>query len=159
MVGPNPNPNHNSLEVPTKEDDDHNKWISMEEDGLTNDGGVTGTTGPPLGIDITLGYMTGSSRKAGNLEYSRPGLTISGALTYALTDLRKSHYFEETGARVRFKLVVTETCGDEEESLRQVASLWKAHNVSVIIGPQETCLHEAKLAASLNIPMISYVRT
>ena len=39
----------------------------------------------------------------------------------------------------------------------QVAALWAA-NVSAFIGPQETCVHEGRMAAAFNLPMISYVR-
>jgi hypothetical protein len=108
-------------------------------------------------LEVVVGYLTGSERKAGDLEYSRPGLTISGALTLALADLRSSDFFGDLDLAVGFRLVVAETWGDEAESLAAVAELWRVHNVSLILGPQETCLHEARLAAALNIPIISYV--
>lgn len=41
--------------------------------------------------------------------------------------------------------------------IQQVAALWAA-NVSAFIGPQETCVHEGRMAAAFNLPMISYVR-
>lgn len=113
----------------------------------------------PLNIDIRMGFMMGSARKPGDKEYSRPGLTIAGGLTYALYTLQHSKFFTELSqpVNINFLLTVAETFGDEDTSIRQVARLWKEHNVSVIIGPQETCLHEARLSSSLNIPMISYV--
>lgn len=113
----------------------------------------------PLNIDIRMGFMIGSARKPGDEEYSRPGLTIAGGLTYALYTLQHSKFFGELShpVNINFSLTVAETFGDEDRSLWQVAQLWKQNNVSVIIGPQETCLHEARLASSLNIPMISYV--
>jgi len=140
------------------------KWINFDLWDEESDSPATGRGGEdgiPV-IEINIGYITGSSRKPGNLEYSRPGLTISGGLTFALNELKRKKYFDlfrggEQGMRVRFKLIVAETFGVEEESIRKVASLWKDSNISVILGPQETCLHEAKFATSLNIPMISYV--
>ncbi len=54
-------------------------------------------------------------------------------------------------------LIVAETYGEEEESILQTAKLW-LRNVSVYIGPQESCIHEARMAASFRLPMISYVR-
>lgn len=113
----------------------------------------------PLSVDIRVGFMIGSARKHGDEEYSRPGLTIAGGLTYALYSLQHSNFFAALRhpVNIKFSLTVAETYGDEDKSLLQVAELWRRHNVSVIIGPQETCLHEAKLASSLNIPMISYV--
>lgn len=52
--------------------------------------------------------------------------------------------------------IVGETYGEEVSSIRQTASLWKNH-VSGYIGPQETCVHEGRMAAAFNLPMISYV--
>ena len=149
--------------------------------------------GERLQLNLTVGYMTGSSRKPGDQEYSRPGLTVSGALTLAFDDLKKTKFFESmtvytngtrfkrdmhdyphvddrngdgggnmSGKRISpevdimFSLEIAETFGNEVVSVRQVANLWRK-NVSVIIGPQETCLHEAMFASSFNIPMISYV--
>ena len=151
--------------------------------------------GERVQLNLTVGYMTGSSRKPGDQEYSRPGLTISGALTLAFDDLKKIKFFERMtvhtngtkfkrevhdfvhvddkhggdgggssagGKRqspeidIAFSLEIAETFGNEVVSVKQVANLWRK-NVSVIIGPQETCLHEAMFASSFNIPMISYV--
>lgn len=53
--------------------------------------------------------------------------------------------------------LVAETYGDEINSIRQTASLWTEHAVAYI-GPQETCVHEGRMAAAFNLPMISYVR-
>lgn len=51
---------------------------------------------------------------------------------------------------------MAETYGEEVTSVQQTADLW-TKNVSVYIGPQETCEHEAFMAAAFNLPMISYV--
>ena len=48
-----------------------------------------------------------------------------------------------------------ETYGEEKQSILNTAELWK-QNISVFIGPQETCNHEARMAASFNLPMISH---
>jgi len=53
-------------------------------------------------------------------------------------------------------LMVAETYGQEEESILQTARLW-TQNISAYIGPQETCIHEARMAAAFRLPMISYV--
>lgn len=52
--------------------------------------------------------------------------------------------------------LVSETYGEESTSILETAELWKK-NISAFIGPQETCLHEARMAAAFNLPMISYV--
>lgn len=106
--------------------------------------------------EFVLGYLTGSQRKAGDLEYSRPGLRISGAISYAVDQINEE--FTEKGWDRRISFIVAETYGDEEISIDQTAKLWRS-NVSAYIGPQETCVHEGRMAASFNLPMISYVST
>ena len=51
--------------------------------------------------------------------------------------------------------VVGETHGSEAESIRVTAELWR-ENVTAYVGPQKTCVHEARMAASFNLPMISH---
>lgn len=53
-------------------------------------------------------------------------------------------------------LIVAETFGNEDISVLKTAELWRK-NISVYIGPQETCVHEAIMATAFNLPMISYV--
>lgn len=103
---------------------------------------------------IVMGYLTGSQRRPGDNIYPRPGQTISGAISYAVDEINKKHPIVGKRA-LRFE--VAETFGDEEESIKQTAKLWTSGNVSVYIGPQESCIHEARMAASFNLPMISYV--
>jgi hypothetical protein len=112
-----------------------------------------------LSLDLKLGFLMGSERKPGDVEYSRPGQVIAGGLTTSLVDLAKQRDFFGKHTELNLDLKMGETFGDEERSLKAVAAFWRDWNVSVVIGPQETCVYEAKLAASLNIPMISYVRT
>ncbi|KAB0802102.1 hypothetical protein PPYR_04288 [Photinus pyralis] len=102
-----------------------------------------------------LGYLTGSERKAGDFEYSRPGLTISGAISLAVEEVNNGKLGE--GGH-KFEFIVAETYGEEIVSVQKTAELW-TRNVSVFIGPQETCKHEAYLAAAFNLPMISYFCT
>ncbi|KAL3268654.1 hypothetical protein HHI36_007758 [Cryptolaemus montrouzieri] len=99
-----------------------------------------------------IGYLTGSQRQLGDLEYSKPGRTISGAISLAVEEVNKGQL-----GRMGHKLdyIVAETYGKEVVSVQKTADLWKM-NVSVYIGPQETCEHEAFMAAAFNLPMISY---
>jgi len=53
--------------------------------------------------------------------------------------------------------LVAETYGEEDTSILMVAELWRK-NISAYVGPQETCIHEGRMAAAFNLPMISYVR-
>jgi len=64
------------------------------------------------------------------------------------------YYVYVTGHSLSF--LVAETYGEESTSILETAELWKK-NISAFIGPQETCLHEARMAAAFNLPMISYV--
>lgn len=56
----------------------------------------------------------------------------------------------------KLDFLVAETYGEEETSILMTADLWKK-NISGYIGPQETCIHEGRMAAAFNLPMISYV--
>lgn len=108
---------------------------------------------PAYGTTFTMGYLTGSERLPGNDDYPRPGLTISGAISLAVDEINE---FQPLIDGHTLNFTVAETYGDEETSLYQVAVLW-TQNTSAYIGPQETCIHEAKMASGFNLPMISYV--
>lgn len=103
---------------------------------------------------ILVGYLTGSQRKPGDNVYPRLGQTISGAISYAVHEVNQHHPLVQNRS---LDFVVAETFGQESESIRQTAKLWTDGKVSAYIGPQETCVHEARMAASFNLPMISYV--
>ncbi|KAL7734949.1 hypothetical protein ACLKA6_011215 [Drosophila palustris] len=104
---------------------------------------------------FTLGYLTGSQRRPGNLDYQRPGITISGAISLAVEQVNTGR-LRTLGHSLEF--VVAETFGDEVASIRQTAALW-TQQVAAYIGPQETCVHEGRMAAAFNLPMISYYCT
>ncbi|XP_012260738.2 guanylate cyclase 32E isoform X3 [Athalia rosae] len=110
------------------------------------------------GVDartFTLGYLTGSKRRPGDLEYQRPGYRISGAINLAVEEVNAGE-LAKRGHKLDF--IVAETYGEEETSILMTADLW-TKNVSAYIGPQETCIHEGRMAAAFNIPMISYFCT
>ncbi|GIY89347.1 ANF_receptor domain-containing protein [Caerostris darwini] len=102
-----------------------------------------------------MGYLTGSQRRPGNKGYPRPGLTISGAISLAVHEINKYHPLRDNHT---LTFTVAETYGEESESIHQTAVLW-TQDIAVYIGPQETCVHEARMAASFDLPMISYVST
>lgn len=101
-----------------------------------------------------IGYLTGSERRPSDVTYSRPGLQISGAISLAISEIN-DHFKLIDNHTLDF--IVAETHGQESESIKQTAILWTHNRVSGYIGPQETCVHEARMAASFNLPMISYV--
>lgn len=81
------------------------------------------------------------------------GLTISGAISLAVSEVNSGR-LKKLGHSLTF--LVGETYGEEVSSIRQTASLW-TNQVAGYIGPQETCVHEGRMAAAFNLPMISYV--
>ena len=111
-------------------------------------------------IDVTdcdkflMGYLTGSQRQAGDEEYPRPGLQISGAISLAVSEINSK---QPLVGNHSLDFIVAETYGNESESIRQTARLWSEGQVSCYIGPQESCVFEARMAHSFNLPMISYV--
>uniref|UniRef100_A0A182YC47 Guanylate cyclase n=1 Tax=Anopheles stephensi TaxID=30069 RepID=A0A182YC47_ANOST len=108
-----------------------------------------------VGDVFTVGYLTGSQRRPGDRVYDRPGLQISGAITLAMTEVN-DRYFSKHGHELRFE--VAETYGEEVTSIRKTADLW-TRDVIGYLGPQETCVHEGRMAAAFNLPMISYFCT
>lgn len=79
---------------------------------------------------------------------------ISGAISLAVSEVNAGTLYTELGHELAF--VVAETRGEETSSIRETASLWR-ERIYGYIGPQETCVHEGRMAAAFNIPMISYV--
>ncbi|KFM78226.1 hypothetical protein X975_04231, partial [Stegodyphus mimosarum] len=102
---------------------------------------------PAASRNFTMGYLTGSQRRPGNKGYPRPGLTISGAITLAVDEINKHHPLINNHT---LTFTVAETYGEESESIYQTAVLW-TQKIAVYIGPQENCIHEARMASSFNL--------
>ena len=135
---------------PEPELDGEGDWDRKQSDHLTayvpENGGKT---------SIRLGYVTGSDKLPGDMYYRKPGQAISGAITYAVDEVNRSPLVLPNHT---LEFVIAETYGQEEISIRRVAQL-QNYNISAYIGPQETCVHEGRIAAAFNTPMISYVST
>ena len=108
----------------------------------------------PVSKDIIrLGYLTGSMNPPDNYFYEKPGQSISGGISLAVEEINADdsilpdHHLE---------FVIAETYGEELESITQTVRLMQ-ENISAYIGPQETCIHEARVASAFNLPMVSYV--
>ena len=84
----------------------------------------------------------------------KKGLQISGAISLAVFEVNTGK-LKDMGHSLEF--LVAETYGEEVSSIRQTAALW-TEKIAAYIGPQETCVHEGRMAAAFNLPMISYVR-
>ena len=101
---------------------------------------------------IRMGYITGSKLNSDEFK-PRHGQRISGAITYARDQINNDSSILPNHT---LEFVVAETYSDEIYSIKETVELIDK-NISVYIGPQETCIHEGRIAASFNLPMISYV--
>lgn len=103
---------------------------------------------------IHMGYITGSKLKDDDGFFStRHGQRISGAITYARDQINNDSSILPNHT---LEFLVAETYSQELHSIKETVELID-RNISVYIGPQETCVHEGRIAASFNLPMISYV--
>lgn len=102
---------------------------------------------------LRIGYLTGSQKKEGDYFYRKPGQAISGAITKAVDEINNSSQILPNHT---LEFYIAETYGMENESIRLTALMYHL-NISAYIGPQETCIHEGRIAAAYNLPMISYV--
>lgn len=102
---------------------------------------------------IRMGYITGSKLKVADGFFStRHGQRISGAITYARDQINNDSSILPNHT---LEFLVAETYSQELHSIKETVELID-RNISVYIGPQETCVHEGRIAASFNLPMISY---
>lgn len=134
----------------------HSK-LNCHEHKLSDVNFSTDTTAAPFPhhpppAEITLGYIASNSKREDQL-YIPPGQLYSGAITYAIHKINED---PNLLPNTTLKFAIADTYGEEKESLFQTAEMIYK-NISAIIGPQETCVHEARLAAAYNVPMISYV--
>ena len=102
-----------------------------------------------------IGFLSGNRLRNGQPNIALPGILISPAIKVAIDEINRNSYLPYNHS---LDYILAETYGEENESILQTAALWRK-NISAFIGPQETCMYEAKLASSLNLPMISHFCT
>ena len=78
---------------------------------------------------------------------------ISGAITLAVDEVNAD---PEVLPNHTVEFLIAETLGLEAKSIKLTSEL-ALEDISAFIGPQETCVHEGRIAAAFNIPMVSYV--
>lgn len=106
-------------------------------------------------LSLSLSFSTkNTTTKRITMNHPHTGLMISGAISLAVNEINTNGKLKEMGHSLEF--IVAETFGEEVSSIRQTARLW-TDKVYAYIGPQETCVHEGRMAAAFNLPMISYV--
>eukprot|EP00106_Octopus_bimaculoides_P006081 XP_014773523.1 PREDICTED: uncharacterized protein LOC106871537 [Octopus bimaculoides] len=104
------------------------------------------------GSSTSSSSSSSNSKRRGDEYYRRPGQAISGALSLAVAEINSN---PSILPEHRLEFIPQETYGEESESIRKTTLLLDA-NISAYIGPQETCLYEARIAAVFNVPMLSY---
>ncbi|GBM66460.1 hypothetical protein AVEN_146289-1 [Araneus ventricosus] len=101
---------------------------------------------------ITLTWIRTHMGNFGNERADQAGAIHFWAITFAVDEINRLHSLVD---RHQWNFTVAETYGEEEESILQVSFLW-TQGIAGYIGPQETCIHEAKMASGFNFPTISY---
>lgn len=101
--------------------------------------------------NITIGYLTVDKRV--DWQRDTQGRIISGAISYAIdlinndTNLLPNHHIN---------LIWGDTTGDTIVGTKLLLQQWKQTAVA-FFGLEDSCSVEARVAAAVNLPMISYV--
>lgn len=100
-------------------------------------------------VNLTIGYLPTIHGD----DFDKQGLTISGALTYAIDRIHDSGVLPEG---VRLSLQYNDTRSDLLLSTRILTEMM-CHDVVAVFGPENTCNVEATIASAWNRTMISHV--
>lgn len=101
--------------------------------------------------NITIGYLTVD--KTETFMRGKQGRIISGAITYALDLINND---SSILPRHRLKLTWGDTMADTLVGTRLLTEQW-SNGAIAFIGFEDSCSVEATVAASWNLPLISYV--
>lgn len=101
---------------------------------------------------FTIGYLTNIH---GRENPHRQGLVISGAISYALDVVNNNSSFLKGH---KLSMIYSDTEGDTLIGTNVTIQQWRQGAIA-FFGPEDSCEVEATVAASLNLPMISYVST
>lgn len=101
---------------------------------------------------FTIGYLTNIH---GRENPHRQGLVISGAISYALDVVNNNSSFLKGH---KLSMIYNDTEGDTLIGTNVTIQQWRQGAIA-FFGPEDSCEVEATVAASLNLPMISYVST
>ena len=104
-------------------------------------------------LNITIGYLMAD--RSLTFKKNLQGRIISGAMTYVVDKINNDTTILK-GHRLNFRW--EDTHAVTLEGTRCLTELWKDGAVA-FFGPEDSCDVEATIAASWNLPMISYVST
>ncbi|XP_037522806.1 receptor-type guanylate cyclase Gyc76C [Rhipicephalus sanguineus] len=107
-------------------------------------------TEEPPGTPKTL-LVAYLSNVGGTDNLRRQGLVVSGAMTYAIELINRNR----TIPGYQMAMVYRDTRGEMLHGTRAVVEC-RDMGAKAFFGPEDSCYVEAALAASLNLPMISY---
>ncbi|KAH7950347.1 hypothetical protein HPB49_022721 [Dermacentor silvarum] len=113
-------------------------------------GTATPTTTTPVAErkQLLVAYL---SNVAGTDNLRRQGLVVSGAMKYAVELVNRNRSIPG----YRMEMMYRDTRGEMLHGTRAVLDCWKGGAIA-FFGPEDSCYVEAAVAASLNLPMISY---
>ena len=135
--------------------------------------------------EVRIGFLVGRQRATWDQSYSRPGRQLMRVFNYAIdkinrsdsgrpsgpaggessnqsttttpiADRRKVQERRGTVRSIRFEPMLGETFGNESESVKRTIELIQLGRASVLVGPQESCQLEPRLAAIFDVPMVSH---
>lgn len=98
---------------------------------------------------LRVGYL---SNVGGKDNIRRQGLVVSGAMTYAILRVNQDATLLPG---YRLEMLFNDTRGEMLQGTRAVIESW-SNGAVAFFGPEDSCFVEASVAASLNLPMISY---
>lgn len=101
--------------------------------------------------NLTVGFLT--AVYGGLNVKNRQGLTISGAISYAI---KKINDDPEILPDHHVQLIWADTEADTLTGLNALTEQWRS-GAAAFFGPEDSCVVEARVAAAWNLPMISYV--
>lgn len=99
---------------------------------------------------LRVGYL---SNVGGKDNIRRQGLVVSGAMTYAILQVNND---SSLLPGYHLEMLFNDTRGEMLHGTKAVIESWRDGAVA-FFGPEDSCYVEASVAASLNLPMISYV--
>ena len=108
---------------------------------------------PVLGDTFRVGYLT-ADITARFVKYKQ-GRIISGAMTWAINTVNNDPNLLK-GHNLTF--MWSNTQADQLVGTRELTYQWRDGAIA-FFGPEDSCDVESRVAASWNLPMISYVST
>ena len=128
----------------------HRSWPALLCSLLLTMASIASAVAAPPQVNLTIGYLPTIHGE----DWDKQGLSISGAITYAIDKIHESGVLPEG---VRLALQYNDTKSDLLLSTRILTEMM-CHDVVAVFGPENTCNVEATIASAWNRTMISHVR-